>query len=338
MLQHLVFWEVSQLWLLPCFVHLGFSDLCIKGCAYFVRHELPGHGAMAVLHGCVRDTDICAGDSGASTPSSSSATITGAPSSSTTSSSAPLTGAASSSAASSSASSCSSLTAATSSSAASSSAPPTRRDSLVLPSRRLHVKTSLAVPLAVSQLFAESAEHCLGAESQSERFPSVASWSPDKITALREDIGTFLQRDQENGGCSSREWPELIRAAYPHVFHSGATLAMMLLMLVLRCWRNQDDTCVANHDFVELSSGTANLTLQCLLLGLRGARFDKLYAEEHNCLHPGGLRLWLNHLGLIRKGGSVWSWLVKIVVGGQPSSWESKRCNTFLFFRLTFVI
>jgi hypothetical protein len=150
-------------------------------------------------------------------------------------------------------------------------------------------------------------------ESPAMQFACPSNFAEDVIAPLQTSIADFLDRDES--GRASTLYPPFLTSAYPEFVGMG--LAQMLLLLILRCLRNQAALLQSELlDFVEYAAGQAELTYHCVALGFRGARFDIAYSKDHDVLTPLGLRLWMDYLSECKKGALVWF---------------GTRCSSFVF-------
>lgn len=117
------------------------------------------------------------------------------------------------------------------------------------------------------------------------------------------EINAFLQLDRASGGVAAQSWGALLASAYPEWI--GETVENMLLGLVMRCHSHRQASVSPsangghnnhNTESIEYWAGSAYLTLEHFKRGLTCKRFDKTYSPMHDCLHPHGLRLWLDEL------------------------------------------
>ena len=147
---------------------------------------------------------------------------------------------------------------------------------------------------------------------------------------LHSTIMRFFQADAVAGGFAYSHWFSLLMAAFPELECSG-DVDLMVLSIVLQCRRNRASNPALLNHFVEFSAGSAMLTLQCLLLGLRGCGLDKVYGIGQDNTTTMGLRLWFNELTRTAAGGLLW-------FGTQCSSFSAmcssnhrrKASNNFL--------
>ena len=120
-------------------------------------------------------------------------------------------------------------------------------------------------------------------------------------------IEKFLQCDAiMAGGRAARLWPKILHQCFGERV-PGQTLAMMLLKLIMRGYRNQnaqgsDDL----HHFTECFSGVCNLTKELLRAGFAGSAFDSSYTEDHNLLNSFGFELVLNCVTALRRHALLW--------------------------------
>lgn len=118
-------------------------------------------------------------------------------------------------------------------------------------------------------------------------------------------IRRFLEVDGVmNAGRAAAAWPLIIGMVYPVL--AEKPLEVMLLVLVMRSIRNQEDNVLAHLDFVEIFSGAGWLTFGMVKAGYRGAAFDVDYNDGHNCLSSRGLRLVFAAMSCIKKRGMLW--------------------------------
>jgi len=122
---------------------------------------------------------------------------------------------------------------------------------------------------------------------------------------LHSTIVRFFQADAVAGGFAYTHWLAQLMAAFPELDCSG-DVDLMVLSIVLQCRRNRGLNPALLNCFVEFSAGSAMLTLQCLLLGLRGCGLDKVHGIEQDNTTTMGLRLWFNELTRTAAGGLLW--------------------------------
>ena len=122
---------------------------------------------------------------------------------------------------------------------------------------------------------------------------------------LHSTIVRFFQADAVAGGFAYAKWFALLMAAFPELDCSG-DVDLMVLSIVLQCRRNRGLNPALLNNFVEFSAGSAMLTLQCLLLGLRGCGLDKVHGIAQDNTTTMGLRLWFNELTRTAAGGLLW--------------------------------
>ncbi len=181
------------------------------------------------------------------------------------------------------------------------------------------------------------------------RFPVLGELNQSAVHKAEQVIRAFLAQDMSRDGFANAEWSGLLMRAYPplgpqegclgvepsasvegaaredlspepQAASRGTTnigLEKMLLLLVMRCWRNRatqgfEDN-VAIH-MVEYFAGAAGLTLEHIRQGLRASRFDVSYSPLHNCLTAQGVRHWTDELAMTCAKALCW-------FGTQCSSW-----------------
>ena len=128
----------------------------------------------------------------------------------------------------------------------------------------------------------------------------------DRASGIMAIIDRFIESDAETADSVCVAWESLIIEAYPEM--DSFKIRDMLLLLAMRTFRNRADPSIAEmmRDSIEYCAGAGFLTLGHIHMGLRTSRLDKHYCQEHDCLSPGGLRLWLDELSMIDTDGLVW--------------------------------
>lgn len=117
-------------------------------------------------------------------------------------------------------------------------------------------------------------------------------------------VNKFLAVDSvTNNGHAASTWPAILWVCYPHL--ANKDLRECLVLMVLRIVHNQrSGACM--HDFAEIFSGCANLTLEMLRANFKGCAFDIAYGEDHNLLTSKGLRMVLDCLGTLKHRALLW--------------------------------
>ena len=122
------------------------------------------------------------------------------------------------------------------------------------------------------------------------------------VTQFEQQINGFLSVDAEvNSGRAAVVWPCLLHACYPTLV--GKSLTQCLLAVLIRGYRNQVD---GGLDYVEVFAGRANLSREFHRAGYEGASFDVLFSEQHNMLSVRGVRLVLDAVTSLKRGGMLW--------------------------------
>ena len=145
--------------------------------------------------------------------------------------------------------------------------------------------------------------------ADAEEFPLTAEgelyWhDQQEVHRLIVTIRSFLVLDSVvNGGRAQLVWPRYMAAANPWM--GGKALEVQLLALVLRCYKNRREK-LSYLEYIEYFCGCGNLSKSAIKQGLRGASLDLEQSEDHDCLTPGGLRLWLAALCATVPHALVW--------------------------------
>jgi hypothetical protein len=126
----------------------------------------------------------------------------------------------------------------------------------------------------------------------------------EALRNIQRRVQQFTNRDAVEGGAAAQVWPTLIENAYPQL--AGKHLSEQLILLIVRTVQNRQGA-QDIMDFVEYNSGKGNLTWAHILAGLNGCRLDLIHdKEQHDCLKPCGLRLWLDKLANLHTNGLAW--------------------------------
>ena len=140
-------------------------------------------------------------------------------------------------------------------------------------------------------------------------------------------IELFLECDSVvNAGRAALIWPLILQSCFPHEMAELSDLKSMMLCLIMRGYRNQQQCC-HHFDFCEVFAGSGNLTKELLRGGYSGTAFDYCYTSEHNLLEAKPLALLLNCITSLKKNGLAW-------LGTPCSSFvvlrraQSKRCES----------
>ena len=158
--------------------------------------------------------------------------------------------------------------------------------------------------------------------------PSIAQWEQFPVNAagsvhlqggeeveasMRKEIDAFLRDDAENyGGRAEQAWSSYLRMSYP--FMSSCETSEMLLALCLRVIYHRR----LGHSrlqYIEFFCGKGELSKAAIQLGLVGMSFDICLAQDHDCLSPAGLRLFLAALA-----GSL----------PMAMQWFGTQCSSFV--------
>ena len=185
----------------------------------------------------------------------------------------------------------------------------------------------------VKAKFQGATVHQLRPESAAYAAVSVPATLTDSLGRRASDfqssVSSFLKIDVESGGgYATLLWPGLLMAAYPEL---RCSLDLLLVAVLMQCLRNRGDTTNLLNQFVEFSAGSGMLTLQCLMIGLRGCGLDKCFGSSQDNRTPSGLRLWLQELALTEEGALTW-WGTECSSFSAMCKSGSQRfqCNLFL--------
>lgn len=130
-----------------------------------------------------------------------------------------------------------------------------------------------------------------------------------------------------NDGRAARLWPPILHACYEEL--KGKGIVMTLVSLVMRGYQNQVNGGVLHH-FMEVFAGVGNLSKELLRCGYLGSAFDSEYMSAHNLLSSYGIKLVIDCLTSIRRGGLLW-------LGTPCSSFvilcrcQNERCEENMF-------
>ena len=128
------------------------------------------------------------------------------------------------------------------------------------------------------------------------------------VTDIRGMMG------REHGAEIAATWSKLIVGAFPEL--EGRQFEDLCAMLIMKN-RGHRKSCLQQRsghsghssclvDMIEYWAGTANLTKEHVKAGLTCTRFDVAYSKQHDCTTNSGLRLWLEEMLCMAKGGLVW--------------------------------